>query len=73
MALEMGLIEADILKAGGAFAGDVLRNPIHQGKGVAMGEQAVDLLSGVGVNPDRWRKDIWGGRTRTDLRGNGTG
>jgi hypothetical protein len=46
MTLELGLIEGDVLDRHGPLAGLMLQDPIHQGEGIAVGQQSLDLLAG---------------------------
>jgi hypothetical protein len=46
MALELGLIEGDVLNRHCSLARLVLDHPIHQREGIAVGQQTLDLLTG---------------------------
>jgi hypothetical protein len=45
MALELGLVDGDVLDRHSHLPRHVLHHPIHQGEGIAMGQKALDLLT----------------------------
>jgi len=45
MALKLWLVEGDVLDRHGPLAGLMLDHAIHQGEGIAMGQQPLDLFA----------------------------
>jgi hypothetical protein len=46
MALELGFIDGHVLDRHRPLAGLMFQHPIHQGKGITVGQQVEDLLTG---------------------------